>query len=298
MPIKAFLSYSTRDKRLAGELRDLLSTAGIDLFLAHHTLAPSTEWRQEIKRQIASREVFVLLLTKNFHSSKWADQEVGMAIAQRKTILPLQFPVRPYGFTSDYQAISVTDVEESFWELIAGILSRHPKERGSIRRRLVSALCGSTSFHAARNSLLVLQHNFFPLTRKEKAKILEASKVNDQIGGFGEVTGFISKLKKELESKKNSSGTAREKIGEFVDYWRQFETRLREQLPPREGKLAYDWKRGFLDTKGPEARTLFDSLMEFRGHLVHGSRDFRVADIEEAVSRVRKLSEITGIPID
>jgi hypothetical protein len=117
MPIKAFLSYSTRDKRLAGELRDLLSTAGIDLFLAHHTLAPSTEWRQEIKRQIASREVFVLLLTKDFHSSKWTDQEVGMAIAQRKTILPLQCPVRPYGFASDYQAISVTHVGESFWEL-------------------------------------------------------------------------------------------------------------------------------------------------------------------------------------
>lgn len=202
MPIKAFLSYSTRDKRLAGELRDLLSTAGIDLFLAHHTLAPSTEWRQEIKRQIASREVFVLLLTKNFHSSKWTDQEVGMAIAQRKTILPLQCPVRPYGFASDYQAISVTHVGESFWELIAGILSLHPKERGSIRRRFVSALCGSTTFHAARYSLLVLQHNFFPLTRKEKAKILEASKVNDQIGGFSEVTGFVSKLKKELENKK------------------------------------------------------------------------------------------------
>lgn len=199
MAIKAFLSYSTHDKELAGELRELLLTAGIDLFLAHHTLAPSAEWRREIKKQIASREIFILLLTKHFHGSKWTDQEVGMAIALKKTILPLQRTVSPYGFVSDYQAIRVTDLEKSLCELIRGILSQHHKERGSVRRRFVTALCSSTSFHAALSSLLVLQRNFFPLTHKEKAKILEASRRNDQIGGFREVTRFISKLKKELE---------------------------------------------------------------------------------------------------
>lgn len=200
MTIKAFLSYSTRDKELAGELRELLATASIDLFLAHQTLAPSAEWRQEIKKQISSREIFILLLTKNFHGSKWTDQEVGMAIAQRKTILPLQYPEPPYGFVSDYHAIRVTDLGRTLCDVIRGILSQYPKERSPVRRRFVSALCKSTTFHAALSSLLVLQHNFFPLTRKEKAKILEASKKNNQIGGFKEVTRFILQLKKELES--------------------------------------------------------------------------------------------------
>jgi hypothetical protein len=67
--INAFLSYSTRDKELAAELRELLATASIDLFLAHQTLAPSAEWRQEIKKQIALREIFILLLREDFHGS-------------------------------------------------------------------------------------------------------------------------------------------------------------------------------------------------------------------------------------
>src|SRR5439155_14043835 len=119
------------DKHLAGELRELLLTASIDLFLAHHTLAPSAEWGQEIKKQIASREVFILLLTEDFHGSKWTDQEVGMAIAQEKTILPLQCPEPVYGFVSDYHAIHATDLGKSFCELIRGILSKHPTERTS-----------------------------------------------------------------------------------------------------------------------------------------------------------------------
>ena len=122
-----------------------------------------------------------------------------MAIALRKTILPLQCLEPVCGFVSDYHAIHAADLGTCLWDLIRGILSRHPEERASLRRRFVSALCNSTTFHAARSSLLVLQHNFFPLTQKEKVKILEVLKKNDQIGGFKEVTLFISKLEKELE---------------------------------------------------------------------------------------------------
>lgn len=198
MAIKAFLSYSTRDKHLAGDLRELLSTAGIDLFLAHHSLAASAEWRQDIKKQIASREIFILLLTKHFHGSKWTDQEVGMAIALEKTILPLRCPTFPYGFVTDYQAIHgrAANLGKSLCELIRGILSRFPKKRRYVRQRIVSALCSSESFHAALSSLSVLQSNFFPLTNKEKAKILEASKTTTRFVGSDRLPGSFQSWKK------------------------------------------------------------------------------------------------------
>jgi len=125
-----------------------------------------------------------------------------MAIAQEKTILPLQFAASPpYGFVSDYQAIRVRNLEKSLPEIIRGILSQHSNK--SVRRGFVSALCNSRSYHAARSSLTILQQNFSPLTRKEKPKIFEASTENDQIRGFNEVTRFISKLRKEFESDKD-----------------------------------------------------------------------------------------------
>ena len=127
-----------------------------------------------------------------------------MAIARGKTILPLQYATpQPYGFISDYQAIRVRNLEKSLPQIIRSILTEHPQKRNLFRRRCVSALCNCETFYEARDSLSILQQAFSPLTRKETAKIFEASKKNNQIGGFSEVTRFISKLKKDFESDKD-----------------------------------------------------------------------------------------------
>lgn len=71
--LKAFLSYSTDDKQLAGRIKRELAFWGIDVFLAHEDLVPSSEWQDEIKRNVESCDVFIPLLTGSFKLSDWAD---------------------------------------------------------------------------------------------------------------------------------------------------------------------------------------------------------------------------------
>jgi hypothetical protein len=103
--LQAFLSYSTKDKVLAGRLKkEFAHLGGIELFLAPKDLEPSREqWRNRIIQSIRRCDVFLPLLTKHFKESEWTDQETGMAIALRKVIVPLKvgYP-RTYGFLESY----------------------------------------------------------------------------------------------------------------------------------------------------------------------------------------------------
>lgn len=196
-----FFSYSTLDADLAGEIRDSLDELGIDTFLAHRTIVPSKEWRIEIKSELIKRNVFILLLTPNTHTSDWIDQEVGMAIAQRKTIIPVSAPTAPYGFVADFQAVDINprDSGADLWRIIKGIANQHVWGRKQIRRRTMELLCQSSSFHQSRNMLRILDRVFSPLTRVERKKIYEASMTNDQIAGYTEVVNFIQSLDREFE---------------------------------------------------------------------------------------------------
>ena len=105
--LKAFVSYSTEDKRLAGKIKEVLVYYGIDVFLAHEDLTPSSEWQTEIIKKVAACDVFMPLHTDNFRLSEWTDQESGMAMMSEKIIMPIHVTRNPHGFLRRYQAYSL-----------------------------------------------------------------------------------------------------------------------------------------------------------------------------------------------
>lgn len=105
--VKAFVSYSTSDKELAGKIKKALENYGLEVFLAHEDISPSREWRKEILQNIESSDIFIPVLTENFKESTWTDQESGMAIFTKSTIIPLNVDKNPHGFLKDYQAFSL-----------------------------------------------------------------------------------------------------------------------------------------------------------------------------------------------
>lgn len=133
--LQAFLSYSTKDKVLAGHLKkELGDLSGIELFLAPKDLKPSRDqWRNRIKRSIRNCDVFLPLLTKHFEESDWTDQETGMAIALGKLIVPLRVGgSEPYGFLEGYTYQKVKLSPTSLRESCAAILTaiRNDKKVG------------------------------------------------------------------------------------------------------------------------------------------------------------------------
>jgi len=54
-----------------------------------------------------SCDIFIPLLTESFKKSDWTDQEIGLAIAADKFIIPLQVDFPPYGFIGKIQGLKV-----------------------------------------------------------------------------------------------------------------------------------------------------------------------------------------------
>jgi hypothetical protein len=105
--LKAFISYSHHDRRLAGELKQGLVRFGLDVFLAHDDIRPAAKWVRVIAARVVACDVFLAPLTEHFAASDWTDQETGMALATDKLIIPLKVDTNPYGFLGSIQALKV-----------------------------------------------------------------------------------------------------------------------------------------------------------------------------------------------
>ena len=87
--LEFFISYSSKDKKLAGKIRDIIKNNNIEVFLAHRDIPLSKEWRTEILNKLKSCSVLLAICTKNYHCSSWGNQEVGIAFEKGKKIIPV-----------------------------------------------------------------------------------------------------------------------------------------------------------------------------------------------------------------
>jgi hypothetical protein len=150
--LQAFLSYSTKDRALAGRLkRELGYLAGLKVFLAPRDLKPSREhWRNRIIRSVKECDPFLALLTNHYRKSEWTDQESGMAMASGKLIIPLRVGTsRPYGFLESYQYQEFKASPTSFRKSCSNILKAvklDKKLRNGVQQSFIQCLNASGSF--------------------------------------------------------------------------------------------------------------------------------------------------------
>jgi hypothetical protein len=105
MEIKAFTSYSSRDKTYGAAVRKALSEVNLESFLAHDDLRVSEEWKARILAELRQCKIFVPLLSKAFRSSAWCAQETGFVVERGNVlIIPLSIDgTVPFGFISHIQ---------------------------------------------------------------------------------------------------------------------------------------------------------------------------------------------------
>lgn len=204
--LKAFLSYSHLDKGLVGDIKHALEEYGIEAFLAHEDIEPSAEWVETIKDELKACNVFLPILTDNFHKSPWTDQETGIAFTRDKLIIPLKVTKDPYGFISKTQALPVntTAIKPSCRKLVKTILSK-PGVGDLLIDDLITRFgkSGSWSVAAENTELLVSYQDY---TLPQIVGIMEYTIANSQI---------------------NQSFDRREKLREFIH-----ESKYRDDIDP------------------------------------------------------------------
>ncbi len=154
-----FLSHSNKDKKIATILRERLEKHEINLFLAHVDLDGGVDWSQELFNNIQNCDLFMVLLSKNYHQSNFTDQELGIAIHSGKQILPITIDgTEPYGFLKKYQCKKYNpkfikaDIDK-----IAQYCKKLTKQNTSTVHILIDRLRNAESYVQAHSLAIMIQ---------------------------------------------------------------------------------------------------------------------------------------------
>lgn len=180
MRLKAFISYSTADKQIAGEVKTFLGEYGVAAFLAHEDIHISQEWKNRIIQELSETNIFIPLLSKSFKESDWAPQEIGIAFIQKDMLfIPLSIDdTVPFGFVSHIQG---KPIPSNGWYrdiLIEPIITRFPH---GIIPTIIERLREAESFLRAGALMVPLISNFDKFNDEEINGLVEASIDNDQV---------------------------------------------------------------------------------------------------------------------
>lgn len=84
-----FISYSRRDRTFVEELRAALESAKRSVWVDLRDIPPSADWRDEITQAIRGSDIFVCVLSPDYASSTVCRDELDIALANHKRLIPL-----------------------------------------------------------------------------------------------------------------------------------------------------------------------------------------------------------------
>ena len=113
-----FLSHRAGYRSQVAQVRALLEDHGLQCFLAHEDVIPSTIWQNEILNALNTMDVFIGFVTGDFHGGGWPDQEVGYAYQRgvHRVFVKLE-GADPVGMVAREQAL-ITNWESAGQEII------------------------------------------------------------------------------------------------------------------------------------------------------------------------------------
>jgi len=181
--IRAFISHRDSIKRIAHEIANGLEQFGISSFVAHDTIEPTASWQAEMEKALETMEVFIALITDDFHESVWTNQEVGFARAKGIPVISVKLgKIDPRGFIADKQAFrgDPEDLRDSI-EAIYKLLAEKLGQRDRIQHALITALCESPNWIETRARFDRMTGLVNKLSDEEFEQIKTAYKANDQL---------------------------------------------------------------------------------------------------------------------
>lgn len=107
-PTRLFVSHSTQDNPWCRDLVAALTAAGLDVWYDERGLTGGINWVETLQREVQARDVLLLILSPEAWASPWVQEEVQLAIATRRTILPVMHrPTQVEGFLLTRQWVDV-----------------------------------------------------------------------------------------------------------------------------------------------------------------------------------------------
>jgi len=116
MSFAVFLSHSAGDQSLVGDLREVAKRIGCDLYVYTDDPQAGRNLADKVKERIEASDVVIVLLTNLSASSGAVQQEVGLALALNKPIIPVKakgLNHRTLGFLLDREWIELDPADQA-----------------------------------------------------------------------------------------------------------------------------------------------------------------------------------------
>lgn len=192
--MKAFLSYQTGDKAVAGKIKNLLESVGVEGFLAHEDIRVSEEWRLKLLEELGDADLFVPILSKNYFGSIWCAQESGIASADPDiTIVPVSIDETvSSGFFGHIQSTTIDANNPQLQSLRPGLFKC---DKAFTIDALVALVGKSGSYRGAEYAFGLISPYLNAATDEQKTELLKVSTNNNQVCNAGEcATKFLPPL--------------------------------------------------------------------------------------------------------
>ena len=174
-----------------------------NVFLAHEDIEPSTEWQEEIIKNLRACDIFIPVMSENFKQSEWTDQESGFALALDKLIIPIDLGIVPYGFIGKYQALKLKENVHDSCKKIIDIIRTRPKFKEILDNKFINEFVNSGSFSEA-NGLAKSLEQLEPFTSAQINEIIRGYMSNDQLQGAfrakRKINSWFTKYKDSIQS--------------------------------------------------------------------------------------------------
>lgn len=196
---RLFLSHLSADKKYIAALRDRLRPRRVTGFVAHVDIEPTKEWEIEITRALNTSDALCALLTKEFHASKWTDQEVGIAVGRGLLVIPVRAGLDPYGFIGKYQALQGSGTQADALAVeVTDILARHPLTRERYAEVVVAAFESAWSWENCRADMALLERFEYlssPHLQRIENALAENEKVSTSYGVPARVERLVERIR-------------------------------------------------------------------------------------------------------
>lgn len=132
MKYDVFISYSRKDKKRVEEFCELFSNAGISFWIDRDGIENGENFKTVIVKAIEESTVLLFFSSKNSNATPWTAKEVGIAVARRKTIIPIRLDASPYNEGIEFDLINLNALDctneskqqEAIAKLLLSIQSR------------------------------------------------------------------------------------------------------------------------------------------------------------------------------
>jgi hypothetical protein len=158
---RLFISHTHPNAKLAAGIKAFLGKSRIECFVAHNDIAPSEKWREVIRTALLTTHAMTALVTDDFRTSEWCDQEVGFALARSMLVVPVMCDnARPHGFLGEFQAIKLKDTKSAWTPAtkIFSIMAKHKETRDRMAGPIVRRYAKSHDFNEISSMYSLMTH--------------------------------------------------------------------------------------------------------------------------------------------